>query len=198
MNAEPSPVFGDWVRSRLFDQRTVLVTGELTPERAGTAAAELMTLDGEGDELVTVHLDCDGGSLEAAFTLVDVLDLVGVPVHTVAVGRVVGPAVGVLAVGDRRLALPHASIQLREPRSSYAGHATDVVGWAERYRAQVDQFTQRLAGATRRDAAEIAEDLRRGRHLTAEEAKTYGLVDEVVTGRAEVRRLPGRDLGFRA
>lgn len=188
--------FDDWVRSRLFDQRTVLVGGELTTDLATAAAAELMTLDGEGDELITVHLDCGGGSLEAAFTLIDVLDLVGVPVHTVAVGRVVGPAVGILAVGDRRLALPHAMLQLREPRSSYEGHAQDVLGWAEQYRRQVDRFVARLARAVGRDEDEVADDLRRGRHLGPDEAKAYGLVDEVVTGRAEVARLPGRGFGF--
>jgi ATP-dependent Clp protease protease subunit len=190
--------FGDWVKTRMFDQRTVLVSGELTTDLATAAAAELMTLDGEGDELITVHLDCDGGSLEAAFTLIDVIDLVGVPVHTVAVGRVVGPAVGILAVADRRLALPHAALQLREPRSSFSGHTQDVVGWAEQYQRQVDQFVARLARATRRDVDEVADDLRRGRHLSPDEAKAYGLVDEVVTGRAEVKRLPGRGFGFQA
>jgi ATP-dependent Clp protease protease subunit len=190
--------FGDWVKSRLFDQRTVLVSGELTTDLATAAAAELMTLDGEGDEFVTVHLDCDGGSLEAAFTLIDVVDLIGVPVHTVAVGRVVGPAVGILAVADRRLALPHAAIQLRESRSSYSGHATDVTGWAEQYQRQAAHFVARLARATGRDEAELADDLRRGRHLSPEEAKAYGLVDEIVSGRAEVRRLPGRGFGFQA
>ena len=198
MSLDPTLPFGDWVRSRMFDQRTVLVSGELTTDLATAAAAELMTLDGEGDELVTVHLDCGGGSLEAAFTLIDVVDLVGVPVHTVAVGRVAGPAVGVLAAADRRLALPHAAIQLREPQSSYTGHAHDVTGWAEQYQRQVAQFVARLARATGKDEAEVADDLRRGRHLDPNEAKAYGLVDEVVTGRAEVRRLPGRGFGFQA
>jgi ATP-dependent Clp protease protease subunit len=190
--------FGDWVRSRLFDQRTVLVSGDLTPELATAAAAELMTLDGEGDELVTVHLDCHDGSLEAAFTLIDVVDLVGVPVHTVAVGRVAGPGVGILAVADRRLILPHAAVQLREPRSAYAGHAQDVVGWAEQQQRQHQRFVSRLARATRRDEEEVAADLRSGRHLSPEEAKAYGLVDEIVSGRAEVKRLPGRGFGFQA
>jgi ATP-dependent Clp protease protease subunit len=190
--------FGDWVKSRMFDQRTVLVSGELTADLATAAAAELMTLDGEGDELVTLHLDCADGSLEAAFTLIDVVDLIGVPVHTVAVGRVAGPGVGILAVADRRLALPHATVQLREPRSSYEGHAQDVVGWAEQQQRQHGLFVARLARATGRDEDEVAADLRTGRHLSPDEAKAYGLIDEVVTGRAEVRRLPGRGFGFQA
>jgi ATP-dependent Clp protease protease subunit len=198
MSLDPPMAFGDWVKSRLFDQRTVLVSGELTTDLATAASAELMTLDGESDELVTLHLDCNGGSLEAAFTLIDVVDLVGVPIHTVAVGRVVGPAVGILAAGDRRLALPHAAIQLREPRSSYTGHAQDVVGWAEQYQRQVEHFVARLARATRRPEDEVADDLRRGRHLSPDEAKAYGLVDEIVSGRAEVKRLPGRGFGFQA
>ncbi len=198
MTVEPGLSFGDWVRGRLYDQRTVLISGELDATLATAAAAELMTLDGEGDELVSVHLDCSGGSLEAAFTLMDVVDLIGVPVHAVAVGRVVGPSVGILAVADRRLALPHAQVQLTEPRSSYTGHANDVVGWAELFQRQLGHFVTRLSRAVGRDEAEVAADLRAGRHLDADEAKAYGLVDEVVTGRAEVRRLPGRGFGFKA
>ena len=198
MSTDPTMAFGDWVRSRLFDQRTVLVSGELDTELATAAAAELMTLDGESDELVTIHLDCSGGSLEAAFTLIDVVDLVGVPVHVVCVGRVAGPAVGILAVADRRLSLPHAQLQLREPQSAYAGRPDDIAGWASQYQRQVDHFVARLARAVHRPEDEVAADLRAGRHLTPEEARQYGLVDEIVTGKAAVRRLPGRGFGFQA
>lgn len=170
--------FDDWVRTRLFDRRTVLVSGTLDTDLATAAAAELMTLDATGDEGITVHLDCGESGLEAAFTLIDVIDLVGVPVTTVCVGRLAGPAVGVLAVGERRLALPHASFHLTEPRSSFSGHADDVAGWAAQYRKLLDRFVARLAEATGRGEAELAEDLRAGRHLDAAEARRYGLVDE--------------------
>ncbi|MET0489883.1 MAG: ATP-dependent Clp protease proteolytic subunit [Acidimicrobiales bacterium] len=198
MSLDPRMPFGDWVRTRLFDQRTVLVSGELDTDLATAAAAELMTLDGEGDDLVTLHLDCSGGSLEAAFTLIDVVDLIGVPVHVVAVGRVTGPAVGILAVADRRLALPHASFQLREPQSAYAGRPDDIAGWAAQYQRHVDHFVARLARACNRTEDEVAADLRAARHFDPEEARAYGLVDEIVTGQAEVRRLPGRGFGFKA
>ena len=139
--------FDDWVRSRLFAQRTVLVSGELDTDLAIAAAAELMTLDGEGDDLITVHLDCSGGSLEAAFTLIDVVDLVGAPVHAVAVGRVEGPAVGILAVADRRLALPHAQRPAPRSRARPTRVApTTWPGWAAQFQRQVDHFVTRLAG----------------------------------------------------
>jgi ATP-dependent Clp protease, protease subunit len=188
--------FGDWVRSRMFDQRTVLVSGELDTTLATGTAAELMTLDADGDEPITLHLDCPSGTLDAAFILIDVIDLVGVPVTAVCVGRLGGPPVGVLAVADRRLALPHALMHLSEPRTSFAGRPDDLAGWADQYRRLVERFVARLAAAVGRREVDVADDLHRGRHLDAEEARRYGLVDEVVSGRAEVRRLPGRGFGF--
>ncbi len=196
MSGDPTITFGDWVRSRMFDQRTVLVSGELDTLLATSAAAELMTLDAEGDDPITIHLDCPEGSLDAAFTLMDVVDLVGVPVTSVCVGRLAGPAVGVLAVADRRLALPHAQIHLSEPRSSFSGRPDDIAGWAAQYQRLLDRFVGRLASAVHAKEDDVADDLRRGRHLDAEEARQYGLVDEIVQGRAEVRRLPGRGFGF--
>ncbi len=86
------------MRSRLFDHRTIFIRGVLDDETANRAAAELMTLDATGDERITLQLDLAGGTLEAAFTVMDVIDLMGVPVHALCVGRAVGPAVGVLAV----------------------------------------------------------------------------------------------------
>ena len=71
-----------------------------------------------------------GGTLEAAFTLIDVIDLLGVPVHATCIGRAEGAALGVLAVATRRLAIPHARLRLCEPTNAFAGRADDVASWA--------------------------------------------------------------------
>src|SRR5215216_6134017 len=126
----------DWVRTRLFEQRTVVVRGELHHEVVGQAAAELMTLDAEGDDTVQLHVDAHGGTYDTAFALVDVIDLLGVPVVATCVGRAEGPAVAVLAVADRRLATPHARFRLTEPREHFQGRAGEVEGWVEAQAAQ--------------------------------------------------------------
>ena len=184
------------VRARLFDRRTVFVTGELDDVAAAHAAAELMTLDGTGDDAVQLQLDSPGGTLEAALTLMDVIDLLGVPVRATCVGRVAGAAAGVLAVADRRIAMPHARLRLCEPRVSFEGRAADIASWADHHHRQLGNFCERLAGAMRRPIEKVADDLRAGRWLDADEALRIGLVDEIARP-GEVREFPVRGFGFR-
>ena len=195
--AEPGPdAWAGWVRARLFEQRIVVVRGELTDELAGQAAAELMTLDASGDDAVALHLDCAGGALEAAFTLMDTIDLLGVPVHATCLGRVEGPAVGVVAVAPRRATAPHTRFRLAVPEVTVQGRARDLEQWADHYSDRLDRFVSRLAASTRRPAEHVEADLLAGRWLTAEEAVRYGLVDEVVRPGAKVRPLPSAPARF--
>ena len=175
----------------------MFVTGVLDDQMAGRAAAELMTLDGTGDEPVNVRLDSADGTLEAAFALMDVIDLLGVPVHATCAGRAEGPAVGVLAVARRRVAAPHARFRLTEPRSTLQGRASELTTWAEHHQRLLDLFHERLSAATGRPAADIAADSRAGRYLDAEQARRAGLVDEIAERGAEIYRWPPRGFGFR-
>ena len=113
--------WADALRERLFEQRTVLVRGELTDVLASETGAALMTLDALGDSRITVQLDVTGGGLDAAFSVMDVIDLLGVPVEVRCVGRAEGPGVGILAVGSHRVVAPHARIRLVDPSASAAG-----------------------------------------------------------------------------
>jgi ATP-dependent protease ClpP protease subunit len=74
---------GDWLEGHMFDRRIVSLRGELDDLSATRIASQLMTLDGNGDEIVQLQLDCAGGSLEAGFAVVDVIDALGVPVSLV-------------------------------------------------------------------------------------------------------------------
>jgi len=91
----------EWSRelaARLFAQRVVLLRGALDEVEATRVSAELMTLDAEGDTAVTLRIDSAGGSLALALTLMDVIELLGVPVRALCMGQVGGPAIGVLSV----------------------------------------------------------------------------------------------------
>ncbi len=195
-SARPARAWADVVRDRLFEQRIIVVRGELTDLAASQAAAELMTLDALGDDRITVQLDVEGGGLDAAFSVMDVLELVGVPVDVLCVGRVEGPGVGILAVGARRVMAPHARVRLADPTWSLSGRASELGAWAEQHRAHLDRWHRRVAEAARRPAAAVADDCARGRYLTAEEALRYGLVDEIAAPRGVVRPHRPRSLGF--
>jgi ATP-dependent Clp protease protease subunit len=165
------------VRGELFGRRVVLMRGELDDDLAGQVTAELMMLDATGDEPVVLHVDSTGGSLLAAFTVIDTMDLLGVPVEVVCVGRAEGAAVGVVAAGAYRYASPHAQLRLSEPSSSVSGSARDIEAWAAQHQRQLARYVQRLAEATGRPGEHIEADLATGRWLSAEEAVAYGLVD---------------------
>jgi len=180
----------------MFDRRVVFLSGTLDEAAAGRAAMELMTLDASGDDPIHLQMDTPDGTVEAALSLMDVVDLAGVPVRGTCVGLVGGPAVGVLAVCARRLATPHSRIRLAEPAGSFAGSATDLARWAEHHRDRWDLFCRRLATAVGRPVDRVTADLDTGRFLTADDAVAYGLVDEVCRPDADIYRLPGRPIGF--
>lgn len=164
----------------LFKRRIVFVRGNLDEQLAGDAAAQLMTLDATGSELVTVYLDCACDSLEAAFTLMDVIDLMTAPVHVIAMGRVEGPAAGILAVAPQRSISPNARILLRDPTvSTTTANAAQLAAWAEHHQAALARFHQRLAAATGRPAEHVEADCGHGRFLDAEQALAYGLADGI-------------------
>lgn len=186
------------MRMLLLERRTVMVEGTLDDDAAGRIAAELMTLDATGDDHIKLLLNCAGGSLGAALTVMDVIDLLGVPVHATCIGRAEGPPVGVIAVAARRDAVRHAQFRLCEPSQEFRGRADDVVRWAEQRREQLDRFCRRLATAMCRPPSWVANAIEEGRYLDAGEAVRDGIVDELARPHAAaVHRLDAGRLGFR-
>ena len=169
---------GDWLAERLFDQRVVTLSGELDTDAVNRAVAELALLDATGNDPVRLRLSGVGVDLEGALTLVDALDLVGVPVHATSLGTLSGPAVAVLAVADRRVAGAHAMVRLCEPRAPRGVPGHEVEAWAAEHARQLRRLQERSAAACGRSVDEVAADMRAGRLLDAEEARAYGLVDD--------------------
>jgi ATP-dependent Clp protease protease subunit len=186
--------WADGIRASLFDRRVVLLSRRLDAETTNRVAAELMTLDALGDEPIELQIDCAEGELEAALSLMDVIDLVGVPVHATARGLVGGPAVGVLAVSAHRQATQHASFRLYEPKASFTGNAQDLAHWADHSLERSRLFCRRLAAAVHRAEEHVEADVAAGRFLSAEEALAYGLIDEIFAARRG--EPPGRPIGF--
>lgn len=183
-------------RDRLFDRRVVFLWGYLDDALASHLAAELMTLDATGDDPVQLHIDSPGGTLEAALCLIDVIDLLGVELTATCVGQAAGPAIGPLAVAHHRRATPHARFRLCEPVFELSGPARDLEAWAAHNRAQLRQFSQRLAASLGSPPEALERDLAAGRFLDATQALEYGLIDEICGSLGRVYPLPGPRLGF--
>jgi ATP-dependent Clp protease protease subunit len=169
---------GNWLAERLLEQRVVTLSGELDAEAVNRAVAELALLDATGDDPVRLRLSGVGADLQGALTLVDALDLVGVPVHATSLGTLSGPAVAVLAVADRRVVGAHATVRLCEPRAPRGVPGHEVEAWAAEHTRQLRRLQERVAAACRRPVDEVAADMRAGRLLDAEEARAYGLADQ--------------------
>lgn len=173
------PAMGDDLADRLLDRRIVMVFGRLDTRAATDAAARLMLLDGSGDDPISLILSCPDGDLDAAVALADTVELVGVELQAVCSGTLGGCAVLPFGLGTRRIANPHATFRLVEPSIETHGLASTVAREAEHHAAAVASLYDRLARATGQPAATIAADFGARRFLDADQARAYGLVDEI-------------------
>lgn len=179
---ERSPA-GGGLQDKLLERRIVLATGVLDDASATELAARLMYLDGCGDQPIELRYSCRDGQLGAAIALADTIELLGVELRATATGAIGGPALLPFAVAARRIAHPHTTFLLREPEQDLRGRAADVLAEAARHARLVDDLQRRLAAATGRSVDAVAADFTARRMLTAEEARGYGLVDEIASSR---------------
>jgi ATP-dependent Clp protease protease subunit len=205
---DPVRDWSDTLTQRLFEQRVVLLHGALDDLTATRVAAELMTLDAEGDGAISLRIDGGAGpggaggtagaagSLALALTLMDVVELLGVPVRALCLGLVGAPAIGVAAVCSGRAAMPSTRFHLREPSTQSEVHARDVVQWSDLRADERRRFCARVAAAAGKSEDEVAADLTAGIYMGVDEAVAYGLIDEVCRPDASIHQLPGPPIGF--
>jgi ATP-dependent Clp protease, protease subunit len=176
-------------RAALLERRIVLVSGELDALIASELGATLLTLDATGDTRIELRMSSSTGALDAALSIVDVIDVLGVPVHATALGTIEGGPVGVLAsCGPRRIAR-HAVLRLREPDLLVAGTATELERALAARMTQRAGFLEQLAHRVGRPFAEVEAEWSHQSILEARDAVALGYVDEVLD--ANVRRTPG-------
>ena len=173
------PARPDWLEGELFERRLVFVAGRLETTLAMRAAAELMTLDASGSDAVDVYIESSGGTIEAAFTLIDTLDLLVAPTRIHVLGEVGGAALGVLTAGRRRTAAANAGFHLAEPVLRVNGTTGQMLAWGQHQQLLLQRFHERLAQATGKAIGEVTHDLEHGRYLNSAEALDYGLVHEI-------------------
>ncbi|OPG03500.1 ClpP family protease [Microbispora sp. GKU 823] len=183
MSVSPSTSYRDRLNEKLFQQRTLLLTGEVDDEMAERVCAEMVLLasaDPERD--IILYINSPGGSVLAGLAIYDTMKLVPNDVVTVALGMAASMGQVLLASGThgKRISLAHSRIMMHQPSAGIGGTAIDISIQAENLKYMKRQSEEILAAETGRTIEEIAADSDRDRWFTPEQARDYGMIDEIV------------------
>lgn len=172
------------IYSRLLKERIVFISGEIEDMMANTVVAQLLFLEAEDpDKDINVYINSPGGSITAGMAIYDTMKLIRPQISTICVGMAASMGAILLAAGDKgkRKALPNSEIMIHQPLGGARGQATDVRIQAARLQKTKDHMNELLAEMTGQPLEKIAVDTERDFFMSAQEAKEYGLIDEVFT-----------------
>ncbi|MET8256691.1 ATP-dependent Clp protease proteolytic subunit [Micromonospora sp. NPDC005205] len=181
------PTFGDQVFERLLRERIVFLGTEVTEESANQICAQILLLAAEDDDRdIYLYINSPGGSVSAGMAVYDTMRYVRNDVATLALGFAGSMGQFLLCAGTagKRYALPHSRIMMHQPSGGMGGTAADITIQAENMLHVKRTMQELIAQHSGRTLDEIQRDWDRDRWFTAEQAREYGLIDQVVT-RAE-------------
>lgn len=172
----------------LLENRIVFLIGEISYRLASEVIMKLLYLDNlkRGVE-ISLYINSPGGSVDDTMAIYDTVRFIGSPVATFCIGRAQSGGAVILAAGTkgRRHALPHAKIMLHQPWGGVTGQAEDIRIQAEEITKSKRMINEVLSKHTGLTPEKLAEETERDRYMTAEEAKTWGLIDDVLKEKEE-------------
>ena len=174
------------IYSRLLKERIIFLGEEVTDASAAVIVAELLFLEGEDPSKdINLYINSPGGSVSAGMAIYDTMQYIKCDVSTTCIGMAASMGAFLLAGGakGKRYALPNAKIMIHQPSGGAQGQATEIQIVAEEILKTKKKLNEILAANTGKPYEVVAADTERDNYMTAEEAKLYGLVDEVVTHR---------------
>ena len=164
----------------LYDKRVLYLRGPIEDTVADTLVAQMMALDAEGDEDVTLYINSPGGIVSGMFAIYDVMHLMNARVHSVCVGMAASAAAFLLATATgTRAATPNARIMFHQPLGGARGAAVDIQIQAEQIVFLRERLNEILAERTGQPIERIRKDTDRDFWMSAEQAVEYGAIDEV-------------------
>jgi len=167
----------------LLENRIVFLIGEISYARAAEVIMKMLYLDNlKRASEISLYINSPGGSVDDTMAIYDTIRFVSSPVATYCIGRAQSGAAVVLAAGTKgkRHALPHAKVMLHQPWGGVTGQAADIKIQAEEVLKAKTMINEILAEHTGQPIDKIAAETERDRYMTADEAKQYGLIDEVL------------------
>ncbi len=185
------------IYSRLLKDRIIFLGGAIDDDVANLIIAQLLFLEAEDpDRDVHLYINSPGGSVTAGLAIYDTMQYVRADVSTFCVGQAASMGAVLLACGakGKRSALPNSRIMIHQPWGGFQGQATDIDIQAREILKMRERLNEILSSHTGRVLEDVARDTDRDYYMSGQEAKDYGLVDQVVTQR-ELMPSPGQGSG---
>ena len=177
-----SPAGGWEMFQQLLKRRIVFLGNVVDDNLANLICAQLLLLAEDSDKDIAVYINSPGGSVTAGLAIYDTMQFVPCDVSTVCLGLAASMGQFLLCAGapGKRYALPHSRVMMHQPLGQFQGQAADIAIQAEQIIYMKRMMAERIAHHTGQPVERIEEDSDRDRWFTAEEAKDYGFVDQVI------------------
>jgi ATP-dependent Clp protease protease subunit len=176
------------IYSRLLKERVVFLVGPVTDSTANLIVAQLLFLESENpDKDIYFYINSPGGSVTAGMSIYDTMQFIKPDVSTLCVGQAASMGAFLLTAGakGKRFSLPNSRIMIHQPLGGYQGQATDIEIHAREILSLRAKLNEMLAKHTGQSIEAIEKDTDRDNFMSADEAQAYGLVDKVLTRRAD-------------
>ena len=180
------------IYSRLLKERIVFLVGPVTDESANLVVAQLLFLESENpDKDIFFYINSPGGSVTAGMSIYDTMNFIKPHISTLCLGQAASMGAFLLSAGEKgkRFALPNSRIMIHQPLISggLAGQASDIEIHAKELLKIKEKLNRLLAKHCDRDLADLERDTDRDNYMSADEAKEYGLIDQVLGNRASLQ-----------
>ena len=172
--------------SRLLNDRIVMLSEEVNDTTASLVVAQLLFLEAQDpDKDIQFYINSPGGSVSAGLAIYDTMQYIKPDVSTICIGMAASMGAFLLSSGakGKRIALPNSEIMIHQPSGGSRGQATDIQIQAEQILKIKKRLNEILAANTGKSLKEIERDCERDHFMTAEKAKEYGIIDQVITKR---------------
>lgn len=174
------------IYSRLLKERVIFVVGQVEDHMANLVVAQMLYLESDNPEKdISIYINSPGGSVSAGLAIYDTMQFVKPDVSTICVGQAASMGAVLLAAGSKgkRYCLPHSRVMIHQPLGGFQGQASDIDIHAKEILLTRQRLNELLARHSGQDVEKIAADTERDNFMSAEDARSYGLVDKVIDKR---------------
>lgn len=170
------------IYSRLLKDRIIILNGEINDSLANSIVAQLLFLDSENHEDISLYINSPGGVITSGMAIYDTMNFIKSDVSTICIGLAASMAAFILSSGKKgkRYALPNAEVMIHQPLGGAQGQATEIKIAAEHILKLKDKLNTILAKNTNKPLEKIQNDTERDYFLTSDDTLEYGLIDKII------------------